>query len=64
MRIALAIFALVVVKLASSEAIHNNDNQDLTNDYARGSSSNAVIRQRRSPVPAPPKKKKPFKVQG
>ena len=56
----LAVFAVALVALTSSEAIKKND-QDraaLTNDYA---SSNAVIRQRRSPVP-PPKKKKPFKV--
>ena len=56
----LAVFAVALVALTSSEAIKRND-QDraaLANDYA---SSNAVIRQRRSPVP-PPKKKKPFKV--
>ena len=62
-RIALAVFA--VVALASSKATHNdNDDQDqkLTNDYASSSSSsNAFIRQKRSPVP-PPKLKKPFKV--
>ena len=66
MRIArLAVFAVALVALTSSEAIKRND-QDraaLTYDYA---SSNAVIRQRRSPVPPPkkPKKKKPFKVSG
>ena len=56
----LAVFAVALVALTSSEAIESND-QDraaLPDDYA---SSNAVIRQRRSPVP-PPKKKKPFKV--
>ena len=56
----LAVFAVALVALTSSQAIKSKD-QDraaLNNDYA---SSNAVIRQRRSPVP-PPKKKKPFKV--
>ena len=63
----LAVLAVAVVALASSEAIRNDDDErGLTNDHssggpAWGSHVGVPIRQRRSPVP-PPKKKKPFKL--
>merc|ERR550539_2335355 len=62
----LAVLAVAVVALASSEAIRNDDKRGLTNDHssggpAWGSHVGVPIRQRRSPVP-PPKKKKPFKL--
>ena len=62
----LAVLAVAVVALASSEAIRNDDDErGLTNDHSGdptwGSHVGVPIRQRRSPVP-PPKKKKPFKL--